>query len=89
MRVNEYIPQDEEDAGVQEDAPLDPETLPTMHVYPMKGGLLFLPDSVVSQELDTEIPLTKHTPTPAKEPSFFPQLILILCFFSCFNFVDV
>src|SRR5713226_3376882 len=70
----------------------------TIHVYPVAGGgILFSkvpleqeePTIIESQEApDTEIPRTKHTITPGKEPFFFPLFLLILGFFVLFDMAD-
>ncbi len=76
--------------------PLEEEQA-TIHVYPVAGGgILFTkvpldqkePTIIESQEPDTEIPLTKHTTTPGKEPPFFLSFLLMLCFFLLFDVAD-
>src|SRR5713226_2682266 len=90
MQRTECINQNEEDEREadmkQEDTPLDPDTLPTMHVYPMNGGLLFLPDAVV-QSTETDRQDTKPTP-PGKKSFIFLHFMLILCFFVLFDMGD-
>jgi len=69
----------------------------TIHVYPVAGGgILFSkvpldqeePTVIDSQDPDTQIPSTKHSTTPRKEPSFFFSYLLILCFFVLFDMAD-
>ncbi len=69
----------------------------TIHVYPVAGGgILFsrVPldqeeaPIVESQAPDTEIPLTKHTTTRAKERPGFLPFLLILGFFLLFDMAD-
>src|SRR5712692_8605310 len=87
-----------EGPGQEEDAQPPKEEHVTIHVYPVAGGgILFSkvpldqeePTIVDSEEdPDTEIPLTRHPTTSAKELPFFFSFLLILGFFVLFDMAD-
>src|SRR5713226_3566857 len=98
MQLNECIHGQEKDSNVgerEEDTliDVDPDILPTMHIYPLHGGLLLISDSELQkqqQEAGKAPPESEQPPTQqvAKEKPFFPFFILILCFFVLFDMSD-
>jgi flagellar motor protein MotB len=90
-----------QDSGREEEAlPSEEEELETVHVYPVEGGgILFTKtqldqDELSSTMIDRKEPdknttqTTQKVATPVKEPSFFPDFMLILCFFLLLDMAD-
>lgn len=96
MQIEAERNQDEQDrdAGKQDEQPvIDPETLPTMHIYSMDGGLFFTAEPAfhkLHQKEDKTLREPEEAPAQpnTKARSFFPVFLLILCVFLLLDMAD-